>query len=452
MVSLPRQRGTRESVLGVWANGEHVGTWSVVDGEHRFQYDGDWPASPHARPLSLSMPFIPNNAPYRGNVVRNFFDNLLPDNEKIRQRLRDKFNTGGTDAFKLLAAIGRDCVGAVQLLPQGMQPKGFDRIECTPLREAGVAQALRNALSGSPLLGLRDEDDDFRISIAGAQEKTALLRNQGRWALPHGATPTTHIFKLPLGLIGNLRFDMRDSVENEWLCARLASRLGLPAAQCEVATFEEYKVLVVERFDRALRLSPTGSPWIARLPQEDFCQALGVAAEAKYESAGGPGMAVILRQLEISEQSGADKLMFIKAQLAFWLMAAIDGHAKNFSIFLERGGGFRMTPLYDILSAWPIIGTGPRQLHFNRAKLAMALRSRNTHYHLREIRTPHWELLARQSGVPGAFDEMVALVLQVPQVLDETSAELPAGFPEYVFDAVRKGMLDTAEVFVNGLP
>ena len=112
-------------------------------------------------------------------------------------------------------------------------------------------------------------------------------------------------------------------MENEWLCAQLVSRLGLPAAPCEVATFEEHKVLVVERFDRALRALPTGAPWIARLPQEDFCQALGLAAEEKYESAGGPGMATILRQLETSDRSAADKLMFIKAQLAFWLMAAI---------------------------------------------------------------------------------------------------------------------------------
>jgi serine/threonine-protein kinase HipA len=132
-------------------------------------------------------------------------------------------------------------------------------------------------------------------------------------------------------------------------------------------------------------------------------------------------------------------------------MAATDGHAKNFSIFLERGGSFRMTPLYDVLSAWPIIGNGPNQISPRRAKLAMALRNKNTHYHLHEIRTRHWEALARQSGVPGAFDQMVALVLQVPDALERVAAQLPPDFPEPVFTAIRNGMLAQAEKFVAEL-
>jgi serine/threonine-protein kinase HipA len=151
-------------------------------------------------------------------------------------------------------------------------------------------------------------------------------------------------------------------------------------------------------------------------------------------------------------QAQADSLQFARIQLAFWLMAATDGQAKNFSIFLERGGGFRMTPLYDVLSAWPIIGNGPNQISPRRAKLAMALRGKNTHYHLHEIRTRHWEALARQSGVPGAFDQMVALVLQVPDALDRVAAQLPAGFPEPVYAAIRRGMLAQAGKFVDELP
>ena len=144
-------------------------------------------------------------------------------------------------------------------------------------------------------------------------------------------------------------------------------------------------------------------------------------------------------------------MRFVLAQLAFWLMAAIDGHAKNFSIFLERGGGYRLTPLYDVLSAWPIIGNGPNQINLRRAKLAMALRSKNTHYHLHEIQTRHWQALAAQSGAPDAFDAMVALVLQVPYALEQVEALLPPGFPVRVCRSIRTGMLAQAEKFVAGL-
>ena len=451
MVTFRRPRSSpQDRMLAVWTNGERVGTWLVDDGEHRFQYADTWLASPATRRLSLSLPFTPGNVPHRGDVVLNFFDNLLPDSDPIRRRLSEKFSTGSTDTFALLAAVGRDCVGAVQLLSPGAEPHGYDRIDAVPLSETGVEQAINSAITGGRVIG-QAEPDDFRISIAGAQEKTALLWHKGQWMRPMGATPTTHIFKLPLGLVGNMRADMSDSVENEWLCARLLALLGLPVADCEPAIFGQRKVLVVQRFDRALE-SPKGVPaWWARLPQEDFCQALGVAGERKYEADGGPGIRAILRQLDTSNRANVDRLVFVQAQLAFWLMAATDGHAKNFSIFLERGGGFHMTPLYDVLSAWPIVGNGSSQVHPRRAKLAMALRSKNTHYHLHEINTRHWQGLAQQSGVPGAFDQMVGLVLQVPDALERVKALLPQDFPQRVFKPIRAGMLAQAEKFMAEL-
>ena len=434
-------------MLAVWANGERVGTWFLVDGEHRFQYAETWRTSPSGRRLSLSLPFTPDNLPHRGALVHNYFDNLLPDSDAIRRRLRDKFATGSTSAFELLAAVGRDCVGAVQLLPPGLEPRGFDRIEAAPLDETGVEHAINTAVTDTRVLGQLQEDD-FRISIAGAQEKTALLWHGGQWCRPFNATPTTHIFKLPLGLVGNLRADMFTSVENEWLCARVLGLLGFDVAVCGMAAFGQRKVLVVERFDRALETPPSKQPWLARLPQEDFCQALGIAGADKYESDGGPGIKAILRLLDTSSNANADKLTFVKVQLAFWLMAATDGHAKNFSIFLERGGGYRLTPLYDVLSAWPIIGNGPNQISPRRARLAMALRGKNTHYHLHEIQPRHWQALATQSGVPNAFDAMVGLVLQVPYALEQAEALLPPGFPARVFRSLRAGMLAQAENFV----
>ena len=438
-------------MLAVWANGERVGTWSVVNGEHRLQYQPDWISSPAGRHLSLSLPFTPGNVTHRGDVVRNYFDNLLPDSDVIRRRVADRFTQGSTDTFDLLGALGRECVGAIQLLPPDQFPRGFDRIECIPLDEPAVEQAIDVAVSGARALG-HQGGDDFRISIAGAQEKTALLLHEGQWCRPLHATPTTHIFKLPLGLVGNMRADMHDSVDNEWLCARLMALLGFDVAPCDIGRFGSRRVLVVQRFDRSLQTPPGKAPWLARLPQEDFCQALGLPGMRKYESDGGPGIRDILRLLETGVRPTADKLTFVLAQLAFWLMAATDGHAKNFSLFLERGGGMRLTPLYDVLSAWPIIGSGPNQVSPRRARLSMALRGRNAHYHLHEIHTRHFEALALQSGVPDAYDRMVGLVLQVPDALERVQAELPAGFPRRVLTSIRRGMLAQAEKFVAGLP
>ncbi len=190
-------RRTRKSgALGLWMNGQRIGAWVVTaKGEHQLHYDEAWLASPLGRPLSLSMPLRPASAPYKGELVRNYFENLLPDNDNIRQRLAKRFSTG-TEAFRLLAEIGRDCVGALQVLPDGDTPPASDAIQFEPLSSEQVAEHLAGTLTAPAFV---QADDTFRISIAGAQEKTALLWHQAQWCRPLGATPTTHIFKLPMG-------------------------------------------------------------------------------------------------------------------------------------------------------------------------------------------------------------------------------------------------------------
>jgi serine/threonine-protein kinase HipA len=431
--------------LVVWMNGARVGVWAQPrSGSPSFQYDPAWVSSEAARVLSLSLPFAPGNAPHRGETVTYFFDNLLPDSDGIRARLQAKFATDSTGAFDLLTAIGRDCVGAVQLLPEDETPQGFDRVEAEPLDETGVEQAISAALSGARVLGQADEDE-FRISIAGAQEKTALLFHRNCWWLPKGATPTTHILKLPLGLVGNLQADMQDSAENEWLCSRMMQAFGLETAHCEIARFGNRKVLVVQRFDRAWQ----GKQWIARLPQEDFCQALGQPARLKYEADGGPGMSAILRVLATSSLAEQDKRAFAKAQMVFWMLAATDGHAKNFSLFHERGGTYRLTPFYDVLSAWPIIGNGPRLLQWQKAKLAMAVRSRNAHWKLKDILPRHWDAVTRNAGLGDASGLIAEVIRQVPEVIAAVSGQLPPGFPARVSDRIFAGMQEQARRLAN---
>ncbi|WP_242481044.1 type II toxin-antitoxin system HipA family toxin [Rubrivivax gelatinosus] len=423
--------------LWVWMNGEHVAVWQRPrSGGHRLVYENSWLASPRARPLSLSLPFTPDRA-VSGPVVGHFFDNLLPDDERIRRRVGARFRVGSTEAFELLQAIGRDCVGAVQLLPAGQPPTGFDALRYEAMDDEAVARHLRG-VAVDPGPGWQPAADELRISIAGAQEKTALLKVDGRWCRPQGATPTTHILKLPLGLVGGRRLDLRHSVHNEWLCARLLRALGLPVATSEIARFGDETALMVERFDRQWLDTP--QRWIARIPQEDFCQALGLPSDDKYEAQGGPGLARCLQLLRGSRSRDADIRNFLCTQLAFWLLAATDGHAKNFSVFMLPGGAYRMTPLYDVLSIWPVVGEGPNQIRWQEARLAMALRSKNVHYELGRIQTRHWHALARRSGVADTWEAMQALVAGVEPAIAAVEAELPAGFPQRTADAIFAGL------------
>ncbi len=427
----------------------HVGIWSALrTGTPVFRYDETWVRADEGRALSLSLP-ISADLEIRGDAVTNYFDNLLPDSADIRRRLRSRFRARSTEPFDLLTAIGRDCVGAVQLLPPGEDPVGWNKIDAQALDDARVERILSSVTSDVPL-GQRDQDEALRLSIAGAQEKTALLRMGRRWFLPRGATPTTHILKLPLGRVGSMEADMSASIENEWLCSRILRALGLPVADAEMTRFGHTKTLVVTRFDRRWvgieagteqrgRLRPPRGAWIARLPQEDFCQALGVEPDRKYQSDGGPSIKDCLAVLASSERATVDQTDFVLTQFVFWLLAAADGHAKNFSIQHRRGGRFGMTPLYDVLSAWPIIGDGPNQLSYQSAKLAMGLKSRNPHYRLRDIQARHWHALA--ASVSGdAWQRILALARSVDAALSAVEAELPARFPSRVWTSIRAGM------------
>ena len=431
--------------LNVWMNGELVGAWSRTrTGGHRLTYEATWLHSPRRRSLSLSLPIGPSRE-ITGAPVSSYFENLLPENDNIRRRLSARFRTRGTEAFELLTAIGRDCVGAVQLLPPETAPEGFDRVDGVPVNDAEVERLLRS-VTAQPLPGMNEDLDEFRISLAGAQEQTALLREDGKWFRPRGATPTTHILKLPLGTVGGgLQIDMSESVENEWLCAQILSELGFSVAKTETAVFGAQKVLVVERFDRRWM----EERWIARLPQEDFCQALAVPPDRKYESDGGPGMEDALKLLSGSAAPNADRERFLLAQLAFWLLAATDGHAKNFSVFLNAGDSYRLTPLYDVLSAWPIIGHGANSLSPHKARLAMGLRAKKMHYTLREIRARHYRELADKSGVPPVWDKMLELVDKVPPSLAAVEKRLAPDFPRILWERVANGMLTQAVAFTN---
>jgi serine/threonine-protein kinase HipA len=431
-------------MLKVFMNGELVGEWNLTTfGSHEFSYAASWLSSPLSRPVSLSMPL--REQKYSGDVVHSFFDNLLPDNDVIRRRIRDRFSTGSIEAFHLLAEIGRDCVVAIQLLPDGIDMVDVRKITAEPLSDDDIERLIAREVTSYFFSKQLEELEEFRISLAGAQEKTALLWHDGQWKRPRGATPTTHIFKLPLGHTGHFDIDMTTSVENEWLCSKLLQAYGISIASSWMAQFGEIKTLVVERFDRTFSMD--GS-WVVRLPQEDMCQATGTPPGRKYETDGGPGIRSIMNLLLGSSRADQDRHEFFRAQVAFLLLCAIDGHAKNFSIFIDRGGSYHLTPLYDVLSAYPVMGNGPKMLSPYKARMAMGLWDKNKHYLWRNMQRQHLVTTGISCGLSESvcveiIDDMIG---KTHDVIVRVSGQLPAGFPAQVADAIFEGIRLKAKV------
>lgn len=415
--------------LITWMNNELVGELTKQKtGAHTFKYDDSWMRNARARPLSLSLPLQYGNI--TSDAVINYFDNLLPDSPKVRDRIVKRYRIKSKQPFDLLAEIGRDSVGAVTLLPPG------ERITSQPLTwqtlDKKRLETLLTAYQSDIPLGMINEEGDFRISVAGAQEKTALLKIKGDWCIPKGMTPTTHIIKLPIGEIKqpNATLELRESVDNEYLCLALARELEFDVPATEIIRTETIRALAVERFDRQWARDDSV---LLRLPQEDLCQVFGLPSSVKYESDGGPGIAKIMDFLLGSSAALKDRYDFMKFQVFQWLLGATDGHAKNFSIFIQAGGSYKLTPFYDIISAFPVLGG--KGLHMSDLKLAMGLKaSKGRKTEINTIYPRHFLTTAKEVNFP---EEQMMEILHyfaenVPKAIDAVTKTLPADFSAHV--------------------
>ncbi|PTX56858.1 serine/threonine-protein kinase HipA [Litoreibacter ponti] len=412
--------------LNVFLNSRLVGQLvREPSGGVSFAYARDWLEWEHRMPVSHSLPLQENR--YSGAPVMAVFDNLLPDSDLIRRRVAERVGAEGVDAFSLLSQIGRDCIGALQFLPDRQEPQPMSELTGEPVDEEQIG-AILSDLDIAPL-GIRREND-FRISVAGAQEKTALLRKDGQWIEPTGTTPTTHIIKPQIGRLPN-GMDLSDSVENEYLCLKLMEAFGLRVASVEMAQFGDKKALVVERFDRRW----TSDGRLIRLPQEDCCQALSVVPTQKYQNEGGPGISDIMELLLGSDDPNKDRYDFFKTNVLFWLLGATDGHGKNFSVSLLPGGRFRMTPLYDVLTVQPTVDA--RQIERKYFKLAMNFGNSN-HYKVANIVGRHIVETGVQSGLSRAVLHGLFEELQETShaIVEATSNQLPEGFPEALLSSI----------------
>ena len=427
---MPRPR--QHIPLQVLLNNRPVGRLEKESsGAIQFRYDESWLAKGDAIPVSLSLPL--REDAYRGERVTAVFENLLPDSDLLRRRIAEKVGARGTDAYSLLSEIGRDCVGALQFIPAGEEPpKKKSDVKGKAVTDRDIEQLLAN-LARAPL-GL-DREQDFRISVAGAQEKTSLLRFKGKWLKPLGTTPTTHILKPQIGSLPN-GLDLSNSVENEFYCLRLLAEFGLPVAMAEMKTFGNTKTLVVERFDRRWK----DKKQLLRLPQEDCCQALGCPPSRKYQNEGGPGIVDILKLLKAADAPAEDQQLFLKSQIIFWLIGATDGHAKNASIFLGPEGRFQLTPFYDVLSAQPSLDS--RQIERKQMKLAMSVGD-SRHYRVDEIRGRHFVQTAVKAGLSKKFaaETLEEVSASTKAAFDTVASKLPDGFPLKLHASIKAGAL-----------
>ncbi|MBI2519764.1 MAG: HipA domain-containing protein [Bdellovibrio sp.] len=422
--------------LNVLLNGLHVGNLTkYTNGSISFKYTEEWIRDGFG--ISNSLPIQEDE--YRGEAVTRYFDNLLPDNDEIRKKIATKFGAESIRPFDLLEVIGRDCVGALSFLPAESNFPETYYLKYSKLSDAEIANKIRNLSSTSPL-GM--DDGDFRLSIAGAQEKTALLEINGVWNEPHGMTPTTHIFKTSIGAL-NAKVNFEDSIDNEWASLFLMKKMGLNVCEAKICQFEDQRVLIVKRFDRAWK-QVKAKDVLLRIPQEDMCQALQVSPYKKYQCDGGPGLEEISNFLMASKEI-EDRRNFFKAIMIFDLFFATDGHAKNFSIFLEPSG-FKLTPFYDVMSGYFLHAREKRPMQ--KLKLAMKI-GNSGHYAFHRIRRKHYEESAVKCNLSKQDFEQISSELQKAyEGLTIDKKELDSNLKITTLEIIREGMkIRSAEIF-----
>lgn len=372
-------------------------------GRLRFDYENSYRKRPGATSLSVSMPVQVQS--HHHQVIEPWLQNALPDNQGVLQLWGRHFHVSPSSPFSLLGTpIGEDCAGAVRFV----QPNRVDSAlarggNITWLDEEGVAERLRD-LRRDPAawLGLSFTG---RFSLAGAQAKTALFLQDGRWGVASGSIPTTHILKPAAA-----GFDDHDL--NEHLCLDAARRVGLLAARTRVDSFGSESAVIIKRYDRVIEPNE-----VRRVHQEDLCQALGISPSGKYQNEGGPApkdVAALLRHVIQPRHAEAAVRQFADALIWNWLIAGTDAHAKNYSLLLA-GNEVRLAPLYDVASALPY------GIHERRLRFAMKV---GGDYQVVPRRNP-WTKTANELGLDADYlvDRAKELTLRIAGAFSDAAAE-----------------------------
>ena len=377
-------------LLAVYLFDRRVGDLALVEGRLQFSYRSDWLQQADAAPLSCSLPL--QVAPFNDVQARPFFAGLLPEG-KLRQLIARQFQVSKQNDFALLDHIGGECAGAVSLLPPDQIPAVSEQANDIDWLSDSEVFALLDELPQRPMLA---GQDGLRLSLAGAQDKLPVVFDGQRIGLPRNGTPSSHILKPAIAAV-------EDSVINEGFCLALAGAMQLNTAQSRICAVHDRSFLLVERYDR----TQAANGQRVRLHQEDFCQALGVVPELKYQNEGGPGLDQCFDLVRrVTRPSAPQVLRLLDAVIFNALIGNHDAHAKNFSILYADKGAV-LAPLYDILSTAVYPSLTP--------KMAMQLGGK---YTFSEVQVRHWDRFAQAAGlsVAQARKRILGLCQRLPVV------------------------------------
>ena len=360
-----------------------------------FQYEQGWIELKDAFPLSVSMPLT--EAPYRQRFIKTFLSNLLPESPAVLEAWEKKYHVSRNNPFGLLKHVGEDVPGALQFVqPDRLveyQNPGPVQIQWLSIPELTD----RMALLRKDAAAFRLANDQGRMSLAGAQAKTALYFDGQRWGVPSGRMPTSHILKPCIPGFDGI-------VENEHLCQDIAARCGFAAARSFVLELDE-PVIVVERFDRLPHPDPQRI--LRRVHQEDMCQALQKLPSEKYQESRGPGIETIVRLLRaVSTADQEDIWRFLDANVLNYLIGGTDAHAKNYSLLFGTNLQVRLSPLYDVSTQLPYQDKIPQRLAMKIGRF----------YEISAIKLADWQSLAKDCKVDDAqvIDRARALAQMLP--------------------------------------
>ena len=388
--------------LDVWLFSDRIGSLSLRNGRLSFCYSPTWLTRKEASALSISLPL--QGDPFDDSRSRSFFAGLLPEGE-LRLLIARQMQVSGRNDFALLEKLGGECAGAVTLtLPDQARLPTSSRNDVEWLSDLELVNVLGELPRRPMLIG----QEGLRLSLAGAQDKLPVVFDGDRIGLPRNGFPSTHILKPPIP-------GVHDSVRNEGFCMMLAGLIGLNTAKTSIQQVMEKPFLLVERYDRYFNSEKA----LQRLHQEDFCQALGVLPELKYQSEGGPDLRQCFDLIRrVTRPSATHVLQLLDAVVFNALVGNHDAHGKNFSL-LYREGQPQLAPVYDVLSTAVYPELTP--------KMAMKIGSR---YKFSDVHPRHWYQFAEEAGLSKSL--LQKRILELARLLPEKAHHLWAD-PEKEF-------------------
>lgn len=387
--------------LSVRLNGLEVGILSLVNGKMEFCYNEN-----AKQQISLSLPL--QKEPFKEKICRAYFGGLLPENRNMREKLAQKYNININDDFKLLEAIGKDCAGAISFhqIDEFESVEKDYKLDGTILADSELKKLIEE-LPYRPYMGKR-------LSLAGAQEKTAVCLIDNKIALPKENVPTTHILKTALPAY-------IQSIQNEYICMKTANEIGIDVADVEIRKIDNIEFLLVERFDRFKTIDSSSNISYQRILQEDFAQSLGVQSKDKYKVTFNDCLTV----LNQTKSPALEKDKFIKQVVFNYFIGNSDAHSKNFSIYWAKKG-VSLTPAYDLLCS---------SVYDCDQRIAMKIGKAKFYS---EVTQKDWELFSKQIDVStkvvfGELERQKNLILPtLEKITKELDCEIGYRILDYV--------------------